>query len=269
MWLIFACIQQVGTDFDGLIPEEMIVIGVTLFLVFILCSSSDSVYDKYSTQPESHIFSISGRLSRSGFFCYLLVLLAVYCVAANIPVKSHNEAFIPILVMLPFNIALCTAAIRRAQDCGFFPWFPLIPVISILLLFMPSDKNNAYGPRPTKTAETKKVEAEKINIVNDGQYINKKKAERIEYLQDLKEKTLDEITKLQKEIEKENDKLKDVPEDIAGYIKPKNTTATESDIPKLEIKIKAIEELIESETAKPTNTQQPQKSVQYINDEEW
>lgn len=269
MWMIFACVQQVGTAFDGLIPEEMMIVGMVLFFVFICCSSVDSVYNKYSTLPESHVFSVSGRMSRFGYFCYLLVLLGVWCIVANIPIRSSDEMFIPILILLPFNVAMCTAAIRRAQDCGFYPWFPLIPIVSIVLLFMPSDKDNAYGPRPTKTAWTKKVEAEKINIVNGGQYINKNKSERIKYLYDLKEKTLAELTKLRKEIEKENDKLKDVPEDIAGYIKHKDTSAIESDILKIETKIKAVEELIESETAKPTNTQQPQKSVQYTNDEEW
>lgn len=66
----------------------------------------------------------------------------------------------------------------------------------------------------------------------------------------LKKQTLQELDKQRKEIETEKAKLKDISADVAKYIKPKDMSGLEKSISKLEDKIVAIDELIESETAK-------------------
>ena len=88
----------------------------------------------------------------------------------------------------------------------------------------------------------------KIEIVNDGKYINFKKSDRIEYLNDLKKQTTDKLNALNKKLKTENDKIRDIPDNIVKYIKPQYTTSLKREISKLENKIIAIDELIESET---------------------
>ena len=90
----------------------------------------------------------------------------------------------------------------------------------------------------------------KIEIVNNESYINLKKADRIAFLRDLKRKTSVELTKQRKKLEKEKDKLKDIPADVAKYIKIEDTSSFEKNIKILEKKIKAIDELIDLETVK-------------------
>lgn len=88
----------------------------------------------------------------------------------------------------------------------------------------------------------------KIEIVNDGKYINFKKSDRIEYLNNLKKQTTDKLNALNKKLKTENDKIRDIPDNIVKYIKPQYTTSLKREISKLENKIIAIDELIESET---------------------
>lgn len=111
---------------------------------------------------------------------------------------------------------------------------------------------NSYQPESHDTYITdphtqKDITQIKIEIVNDEKYVNLQSNDRIEYLNTLKKQTKSELTKLNKELQKENDKLKDIPVDIAKYIKPKDTTALKNDILKLENRLLAIDNLIWSE----------------------
>ena len=253
--IIVASANLVGTECDGIIPIELTVFALMSLLVFFLLTacSDDGIYSKYRQPPEFELFSVSGRLSRSGFLCYFLVVFTMFCIiSTNIPIKYCDDLFIHILILLPFNIAFCTACIRRAQDCGFSPWFPFIPIIALILLFFsPSDEDNEYGPTSKNTKiKLKTTKAEKIKIVNTENYLNRKKADRIKYLQNLRKQTSLELKKLHAKLEEEKNKLKDMPKDIASYIKPNDTSDLVRNIFELENKITAIDELIKSETTK-------------------
>lgn len=94
----------------------------------------------------------------------------------------------------------------------------------------------------------------KIKIVNNKKYLGAKKLDRIKYLNDLRKRAVNESKKYHKELNNEKNRLKDIPEDIAEYIKPKNaaphdTASLKRKISILEDKITAIDELIESENA--------------------
>ena len=110
-----------------------------------------------------------------------------------------------------------------------------------------------------ETTETKVKKAKatpfKVEIVNNEKYITLKKAERVAFLRDLKKQTTAELTKCRKELEKESNKLSDIPADVAKYIKAKDTSSLEKSISDLENKLLAIDELIEAETAKPQKKQ--------------
>lgn len=226
-------------------------IAFVVFILLLLCACSDRVYCKYKYIPgmESNLFSVSGRMPRSVFWIYFAVLMLMYFVVRLVPITSPAERVMPFLVMIPFQIAFFTAAIRRSQDCGFYPWLPLIPVISIILFFVPSDKDNAYGPRKTQATKLKQLGKIKAEIVNNSGYLGKEKTDRIEYLQHLKKQTVNELTKTKNALQSEVNKLKDVPEDIAKYIKPQDTSVLQKNISNLEDKLEAIEELIRLEQA--------------------
>lgn len=108
----------------------------------------------------------------------------------------------------------------------------------------------------------------KVEIVNNEKYITLKKAERVAFLRDLKKQTVSELTKQKKELEKENDKLSDIPADVAKYIKAKDTSSLENSISDLESKLLAVEELIEAETGKTKQTKNS-SSKNYVDDEDW
>ena len=67
-------------------------------------------------------------------------------------------------------------------------------------------------------------------------------------MHDLKEKTKSELAKQREKLKKENDKLKDIPDDVVKYITPKDISSFEQNISGLENKILAIDELIGLET---------------------
>ena len=60
-----------------------------------------------------------------------------------------------------------------------------------------------------------------------------------------------ELTNKRKELELEHNRLNDIPTDIAKYIKSNDISGLKASISKLEKKVTAIDELIESETTPP------------------
>ena len=125
-------------------------------------------------------------------------------------------------------------------------------VFGISLLLLNALKNtNLYkrlrGKKVERTPKKAKTKEFKIEIVNNKQYIDSKKSDRIKYLRNLKKQTSTELDKKRSELEAENKKLKDVPVDVAKYIKTKDTSNLKHDISKLEDKIVAIDELITAE----------------------
>ncbi|MBD5400885.1 hypothetical protein HDR61_04040 [bacterium] len=99
--------------------------------------------------------------------------------------------------------------------------------------------------RTVNAKTTKDMTQIKIEIVNDERYI--KSDNRIEYLSAIQKQAVSELNKLNNVLKIENAKLKDIPVDIAKYIKPKDISSLKNDIQKLENKRLVIDELIESE----------------------
>lgn len=118
-----------------------------------------------------------------------------------------------------------------------------------------------------KSITENKTTTIKSEIVNDEQYLTLKKAGRVKYLQDLKKQILAEITNLHKEIEKEQNKLNDMPADVAKYVKTKDIMTQKHEILKLENKIIAIDELIKSEKEKTKEKERMAGWQNYLDDD--
>ena len=139
-------------------------------------------------------------------------------------------------------------------------WLMLIAlIIWVIYLFLPKKIVKNLFVNPIAQLQTAPIKTE---IINDGKYINLDKDSRIKYLYALKEQTVTELTSKRKELELERNRLNDIPTDIAKYIKPNDISGLKASISKLENKITAIDELIESET-----TSQKQKTFDLDDDD--
>lgn len=139
-------------------------------------------------------------------------------------------------------------------------WLMLIAlIIWVIYLFLPKKIVKNLFVNPIAQLQTAPIKTE---IINDGKYINLDKDSRIKYLYALKEQTVTELTSKRKELELERNRLNDIPTDIAKYIKPNDISGLKASISKLENKITAIDELIESET-----TPQRQKTFDLDDDD--
>lgn len=139
-------------------------------------------------------------------------------------------------------------------------WLMLIAlIIWVIYLFLPKKIVKNLFVNPIAQLQTAPIKTE---IINDGKYINLNKDSRIKYLYALKEQTVTELTSKRKELELERNRLNDIPTDIAKYIKPNDISGLKASISKLENKITAIDELIESET-----TPQRQKTFDLDDDD--
>ena len=104
-----------------------------------------------------------------------------------------------------------------------------------------------YTGRAVRTVDAKvkkDMTQIKIEIVNDEKYINLKKDDRIAYLYTLKKQTVSELNKLNDAFIAENNKIRDIPVDIAKYIKPSNISYLKNNVKQLENKMCVIDELI-------------------------
>lgn len=125
-------------------------------------------------------------------------------------------------------------------------WLMLIAlIIWVIYLFLPKKIVKNLFVNPIAQLQTAPIKTE---IINDGKYINLDKDSRIKYLYVLKEQTVKELTNKRKELELERNRLNDIPTDIAKYIKSNDISGLKASISKLENKIIAIDELVESET---------------------
>lgn len=128
-------------------------------------------------------------------------------------------------------------------------WLMLIAlIIWVIYLFLPKKIVKNLFVNPIAQLQTAPIKTE---IINDGKYINLNKDSRIKYLYTLKGQTVMELTNKRKELELEHNRLNDIPTDIAKYIKPNDISGLKASISKLEKKVTAIDELIESETTPP------------------
>ena len=122
---------------------------VLLFFVFMGLAFSNKVYCEYDpdSADTNSIISVTGRLSRKDYIIYILSLLFVCFVCIYINTIWSFGGRTLLFIEIVFEWIFCTLNIRRAQDCGLNSWFPVIPILGIILLFIPSEKkDNKYGP---------------------------------------------------------------------------------------------------------------------------
>ena len=110
--------------------------------------------------------------------------------------------------------------------------------------FVNSGQSVSHNIHTVDTKNKKDITRIKIEIVNDDKYKNLKSNDRIEYLNGLKKQTISELNKLNKKLEMENNKIRDIPVDIAKYIKSNDVSLLKKDALKLENKILVLDELI-------------------------
>lgn len=102
------------------------------------------------------------------------------------------------------------------------------------------DQNTHY----VSIKDKKDIKQIKIAIINDNKYIDFKSDDRIEYLKNLKKQTESELDKLNKAIKIESGKIRNIPADIAKYVKTTDILSLRDNIQKLGNKKLALEELI-------------------------
>lgn len=110
--------------------------------------------------------------------------------------------------------------------------------------FINNKQSLNYAVHPVDAKAKKDMTQIKIEIVNDEKYINLKKDDRIAYLYTLKKQTVSELNKLNDAFIAENNKIRDIPVDIAKYIKPGNIPYLKNNVKQLENKMCVIDELI-------------------------
>ncbi len=110
--------------------------------------------------------------------------------------------------------------------------------------FISNKQSLNYAVHPVDAKAKKDMTQIKIEIVNDEKYINLKKDDRIAYLYTLKKQTVSELNKLNDAFIAENNKIRDIPVDIAKYIKPGNIPYLKNNVKQLENKMCVIDELI-------------------------
>jgi hypothetical protein len=153
------------------------------------------------------------------------------------------------------------------HDIGQFLFFAIILGVLVGIPLLIKAKSKRKKVKTISRKQRAKITNNKIEIVNNQAYVSLKKLDRIKYLQDLKKQATTRLGKARKELESEQNKLKDVPADVAKYIKPKDTSTLKASISKLEYKLMAIDELLSAETGK-TKQQKKSSSKNYIDDEE-
>lgn len=124
---------------------------LVIFFPLLVGTFCKDAYSEYvpTTDDKKRIFSIhvSGRLSCLSYWWILLFSfvgsMLLYISRVNTSTFAGGMLAISIWLIIWFK----AAAIRRAQDCGWNSWTPLIPFTGIILLFIPSEKkDNRYGP---------------------------------------------------------------------------------------------------------------------------
>lgn len=163
-----------------------------------------------------------------------------------------------LILSIPIALALKSDSKNRAwiitlDMLCFLPFGIIFYLISLVWAF------SAWCSTDKKKTKINYIKKE---IVNNPDYINLQKQDRIEYLHNIKKQTITEMTKNVEKLESPHNKLSDIPTDIAKYIKSNDISGLKASISKLENKIIAIDELVESET-----TPQKQKTFDLDDDD--
>lgn len=191
--------------------------------------------------------SVSGDLlARNGmywdrYWSAFLIVLAVSAALISIPIalaqhsKTRNKGWIialSVLCFLPFGVILY-----------------FISLVWALAVY--------FAPVNIKTRRAK------VEIVNNPKYMNLKKADRVDWLKNMRGDMAVRLGKCQDDLMSECKKVQDIPADVAKYINQDNVSTLKKKIDELETKIAAIDELIAAETFVP----KPKRNI--FDDEEY
>ena len=149
-----------------------------------------------------------------------------------------------LILSIPIALALKSDSKNRA-------WIITLDMLCFLpfgIIFYLISLGWAFSAWCSTYKKKTKINYIKKEIVNNPDYINLQKQDRIEYLHNIKKQTITEMTKNVEKLESTHNKLSDIPTDIAKYIKSNDISGLKAIISKLENKIIAIDELVESET---------------------
>lgn len=161
-----------------------------------------------------------------GYWNAFFIVLAVSAVLISIPIalalhsKTKNKGWIIALSVLCF------------LPLGVFLY--LISLVWALALYFPPANMN------TRRA--------KVEIVNNPKYMNLKKADRVNWLKNMRGDAAARLKKCQHDLMAERKKAQDIPANVVKYINQDDVGALEKEIGVLETKIAAIDELIAAET---------------------
>lgn len=153
------------------------------------------------------------------------------------------------------------------HDIGQILFFVIILGIFVGIPLLIKARSKRKKVKKLSRRQKAKITNSKIEIVNNKKYTTLKKLDRIKYLQDLKKQTSANLSKVRKELSVEQNKLKDMPADVAKYVKPVDTSGLKKSIARMEDELLAIEDLIRSETGKSQKKAQKKKTT-YIEDED-
>lgn len=176
-----------------------------------------------------------------GYWNAFFTVLAVSAVLISIPIamaqhsKTKNKGWIialSVLCFLPLGVVLY-----------------LVSLVWALAVY--------FAPVNIKTRRAK------VEIVNNPKYMNLKKADRVDWLKNMRGDMAVRLGKCQDDLMSECKKVQDIPADVAKYINQDNVSTLKKKIGELETKIAAIDELIAAETFVP----KPKRNI--FDDEEY
>lgn len=176
-----------------------------------------------------------------GYWSAFFTVLAVSAVLISIPIalaqhsKTKNKGWIialSVLCFLPLGVVLY-----------------FISLVWALAVY--------FAPVNIKTRRAK------VEIVNNPKYMNLKKADRVDWLKNMRGDMAVRLGKCQDDLMSECKKVQDIPADVAKYINQDNVSTLKKKIDELETKIAAIDELIAAETFVP----KPKRNI--FDDEEY
>jgi len=92
--------------------------------------------------------NVEGRASRAEYWNFMLFSYLVSVLVAVTELKLHTR-FLSMTYLVAIMLPSLAVGMRRMHDLGKYGCYALIPVYSLLLACLPSQKgSNSYGPNP-------------------------------------------------------------------------------------------------------------------------
>ncbi|HEY1170967.1 MAG TPA: DUF805 domain-containing protein [Verrucomicrobiae bacterium] len=107
-------------------------------------------------------FSLKGRMRRI-HFCIIYLIFVLITVGFS-SLQLHPVYNLSVLILL-LKAAIIPPSVRRIHDMGYSGWFVIgvlaVPYAVLLLLFIPPDASNEFGPDPRIAPNTAPTEIDK------------------------------------------------------------------------------------------------------------